>query len=78
MALSLAPHGIRVNGVGPGSINTDVLAAVANDAAAMGRYGVRVEVFIQPVSQVLHSCTQQPRVMFLSLGLQAYPFGEVV
>jgi NAD(P)-dependent dehydrogenase (short-subunit alcohol dehydrogenase family) len=37
MALSLAPHGIRVNGVGPGSINTDVLAAVANDAAAMGR-----------------------------------------
>ncbi len=37
MSLSLAPHGIRVNGIGPGSINTDVLAAVANDAAAMGR-----------------------------------------
>lgn len=27
MALSLAPHGIRVNAVGPGSIATDVLAS---------------------------------------------------
>ena len=27
MALSLAPHNIRVNAVGPGSILTDVLAA---------------------------------------------------
>lgn len=34
MALSLAPHGIRVNGVGPGSIMTDMLATVMTDAAA--------------------------------------------
>jgi len=34
MALSLAPHGIRVNAIGPGSIMTDVLKAVATDKAA--------------------------------------------
>ena len=28
MALSLAPHGIRVNAIGPGSIMTDMLASV--------------------------------------------------
>ena len=37
MALSLAPHNVRVNGIGPGSIMTDVLAAVANDKAAMNK-----------------------------------------
>jgi glucose 1-dehydrogenase len=37
MALSLAPHGIRVNAIGPGSIMTDMLAAVASDKAAMNR-----------------------------------------
>lgn len=34
MALSLARYGIRVNSVGPGSINTDVLKAVAGNPAA--------------------------------------------
>ncbi|MBZ8135374.1 SDR family NAD(P)-dependent oxidoreductase [Afifella sp. IM 167] len=37
MALSLAPHGIRVNAIGPGSIMTDLLAAVADDEAAKNR-----------------------------------------
>lgn len=37
MALGLAAHGIRVNAVGPGSIMTDILKAVANDAAARER-----------------------------------------
>ena len=37
MALSLAPHGIRVNAIGPGSIMTDMLAAVATDTAARTR-----------------------------------------
>jgi NAD(P)-dependent dehydrogenase (short-subunit alcohol dehydrogenase family) len=31
MALALAPHGIRVNAIGPGSIMTDMLSAVASD-----------------------------------------------
>lgn len=34
-ALALAPHNIRVNAVGPGSIDTDMMAAVNADPAAM-------------------------------------------
>lgn len=53
MALSLAPHNIRVNGIGPGSIATDVLASVMTDEAAkakvlsrtpMGRIGEPHEI----------------------------------
>lgn len=36
-ALSLAPHGIRVNAVGPGSIDTAMMASVNQDTAAMQR-----------------------------------------
>jgi NAD(P)-dependent dehydrogenase (short-subunit alcohol dehydrogenase family) len=41
MALSLAAYGIRVNAIGPGSIMTDILKAVANDQAAMDRIMMR-------------------------------------
>jgi NAD(P)-dependent dehydrogenase (short-subunit alcohol dehydrogenase family) len=53
MALALAPHGIRVNAIGPGSIMTDMLAAVNSDEAArrrilsrtpMGRIGKPEEI----------------------------------
>lgn len=37
MALGLAPYGIRVNAVGPGSINTDMLARANSDPAANSR-----------------------------------------
>jgi NAD(P)-dependent dehydrogenase (short-subunit alcohol dehydrogenase family) len=37
MALSLAPYGIRVNAIGPGSIATDILAGIAKDKAAKRR-----------------------------------------
>jgi len=37
MALSLAPHGIRVNAIGPGSIMTDILKGIATDQAAKNR-----------------------------------------
>lgn len=37
MALSLAPYGIRVNAIGPGSINTELMASVVGDAEAMRR-----------------------------------------
>ena len=37
MALSLAPHGIRVNAIGPGSIMTDMLSSVNADPAAKNR-----------------------------------------
>ncbi len=32
MALELAPYGIRVNAIGPGSVKTDMLSGVAGDA----------------------------------------------
>ncbi len=37
MALSLAPHGIRVNAIGPGSIMTDILRSIATDKEAKRR-----------------------------------------
>lgn len=37
MALALAPHGIRVNAIGPGSISTDMLARAKADPAAKAR-----------------------------------------
>ena len=37
MSLALADKGIRVNGVGPGSINTEMVRAVNNDPAAWTR-----------------------------------------
>lgn len=40
MALSLAPHGIRVNAVGPGSIMTDVLQSGEADSRGLGREGM--------------------------------------
>ena len=37
MALALAPHGIRVNAIGPGSIMTDMLASVNTNPEAKRR-----------------------------------------
>ena len=34
MALSLAAHGIRVNAIGPGSIETEILKSVMSDENA--------------------------------------------
>ncbi len=36
-SITLAAHGIRVNAIGPGSINTDMLKGVVSDKAAMNR-----------------------------------------
>ena len=37
MALSLAPHGIRVNAIGPGSVSTDMLSTVLSSPDARER-----------------------------------------
>lgn len=53
LALALAPHGIRVNAIGPGSIMTPMLEKVATDKAVsnrilsrtpMGRFGDPAEI----------------------------------
>ena len=53
MAIALAPHGIRVNAIGPGSIETPMLATVVADEAArervlsrtpLGRFGQPEEI----------------------------------
>lgn len=54
MALALAPHGIRVNAIGPGSIGTDMLSATINDQedfrqkllqrTPLGRIGTPAEI----------------------------------
>lgn len=36
-AISLAKYGIRMNAIGPGTINTDIVKAVADNPAAMAR-----------------------------------------
>jgi NAD(P)-dependent dehydrogenase (short-subunit alcohol dehydrogenase family) len=41
MALALAPHGIRVNAIGPGSIMSDILKAVATDRDAKRAHAAR-------------------------------------
>ena len=37
MSLAMAPYNVRVNAIGPGSINTDVFAAVATDKEQMSK-----------------------------------------
>jgi len=37
MALELAPYGIRVNAIGPGSVKTDMLAGVVGDENALAK-----------------------------------------
>lgn len=44
MALALAPKGVRVNAVGPGSVQTDMLKQVMDDPAAQARILSRTPV----------------------------------
>ena len=44
MAIALAPHGIRVNAVGPGSVMTEMLASVVGDEAAKEKILARTPI----------------------------------
>lgn len=44
MALSLAPHGIRVNAVGPGSVMTDMLSSVVEGKGAREKILARTPI----------------------------------
>ncbi len=73
MALSLAPHGIRVNAVAPGSVNTPMLAAVAADRAAMARVLSRT-----PLLRAAEPVEIAAAVRFLSSAEASYVTGEIL
>lgn len=58
MALALAPHKIRVNAVGPGSIMTEVLTSVVGDKVAMNRSAARA-------SSSACSCISNVKTIFM-------------
>lgn len=73
MALSLAEYGIRVNGVGPGSIMTPMLSAVNNDADARNRILSRT-----PMGRIGKASEIAAIVAFLASDEASYMTGETV
>jgi NAD(P)-dependent dehydrogenase (short-subunit alcohol dehydrogenase family) len=73
MALALAPHGIRVNAIGPGSIMTDILASVATDAEAKKRILSRT-----PLGRIGEPDEVAAVAAFLASDEASYITGEIV
>ena len=73
MALSLAPHGIRVNAIGPGSINTEILKAVANDPEAKRRILSRT-----PLGRIGEPDEVASVAAFLASDEASYITGEII
>ena len=73
MALSLAPYGIRVNAIGPGSIMTDMLASVNSDPAARDKILSRT-----PIGRVGETSEIASVAAFLASDDSSYMTGQVV
>lgn len=73
MALSLAPYGIRVNAIGPGSIMTDILRAVATDRAAKRKILART-----PLGRIGEPEEIASIAVFLACGDSSYISGQTV
>jgi glucose 1-dehydrogenase len=73
MALSLAPHGIRVNAIGPGSIMTDILKAVATDKEAKRRILART-----PLGRIGEPDEIAAIAVFLASADASYITGETI
>ena len=73
MALALAPYGIRVNAIGPGSIRTDMLNAVNNDPEARNRVLSRT-----PLGRVGESSEIASIAAFLASDDASYVTGQTI
>ena len=73
MALALAPYGIRVNAIGPGSIMTDMLATIATDREAKRRVLART-----PLSRVAEPDEVASVAVFLASDDASYVTGEII
>ncbi|NMD07871.1 MAG: SDR family oxidoreductase [Phyllobacteriaceae bacterium] len=72
-ALALATHGIRVNGIGPGSIRTDMLAGTLQDKAAMNRAMSRT-----PLGRVGEPSEIASVAAFLASDDASYISGQII
>lgn len=72
-ALALAAHGIRVNGIGPGSIRTDMLAGTLQDKAAMTRAMSRT-----PLGRVGEPSEIASVATFLASDDASYISGQII
>ncbi len=73
MALSLAPHGIRVNAVGPGTIGTDMTNDLLEDAALRRRILSRT-----PLGRIGDPAEVAAVVVFLASEEASYITGQTV
>lgn len=73
MALELAPYGIRVNAVGPGSIQTNMLSGVAGDQDALDMIHSRT-----PLGRIGHPDEIAGVVAFLASKDASYITGECI
>jgi NAD(P)-dependent dehydrogenase (short-subunit alcohol dehydrogenase family) len=73
MALALAPLGVRVNAVAPGSVNTDVLKLVVDDPARLKQLLSRT-----PLGRVADTDEIAAVAAFLASADASYMTGEVV
>ena len=73
MALALAPVGIRVNAIGPGSIMTDILKAVATDKEAQRRILART-----PLGRIGEPEEIAAIAVFLASADASYITGETI
>lgn len=73
MALALAPHGIRVNAIGPGSIMTDILKGIATDAEARRRLLSRT-----PLGRVGEPAEIAAVAVFLASDQASYITGQTI